>query len=74
MSGLVIRLRGARPSLHARLEDWGVGRQRRNDLSLWDGGRLNCRGGSLEVSDNTLERRQGITSLGTCRRSGSARV
>jgi len=74
MSGRVVGLRGARPSLHARLEDRGIDRERRNDLSWQDGGGLNCRGGSPEVSDNTLERRQGITSLGTCRRSGSARV
>ena len=74
MPGLVGRLGGARPGLHARLEDGGVRRERRNDLSWCEGGRLNCRRGSLEVSDNTLERRQGITSLGTYRRSGSARV
>ena len=74
MPSLVVRLRGTRPSLHARLENGGVGREGRNDLSWWDGGRLNCRRGSLEVSDNTLKRRQGITSLGTCRRGGSARV
>ena len=74
MSGLVVGSRGAWPRLHARLEDRGVDRERGNDLHWLDGGRLNCRGGSLEVSDNTLERRQGITSLGTCRRSGSARV
>ena len=74
MPSLVVRLCETRPSLHARLEDGGVGRERGNDLCWLDRGRLNCRRGSLEVSDNTLKRRQGITSLGTCRRSGSARV
>ena len=71
MSGLISR---AGPSLHARLEDGSVGRKGRNDLGLRYVGRLNCGRGGLEVSDNTLERRQGITRLGTGCRSGSARV
>jgi hypothetical protein len=71
---LVDILSRAGPSLHARLEDGGVGREGRYDLGLRDVGGLNCRGGGLEVSDNTLKRRQGITRLGTGRRNWSARV